>query len=283
MLSLREAGKRMKEKMTSNIKAETKAKAVSVNNGNKPLLSIRGIRKSFDDLKVLCGIDLDVERGDVTAILGPSGSGKTTLLRCINFLEQADGGSMSFGGRSYEFGHVTKREMAVFRKKTGFVFQNYNLFANKTALQNVTEGLIIARKMPKSEAEERGFEALSRVGLSDRKDYYPSQLSGGQQQRVAIARAMATEPEIIFFDEPTSALDPELTGEVLSVMRDLASEGMTMLVVTHEMGFARNVSNKVVFMEHGVIVESGSSREIFEAPKEERTRLFLRNAIESAG
>ena len=267
MLSLREAGDGIKE----------------IRDMDKPLLRVRGIRKSFDDLKVLCGIDLDVERGDVTAILGPSGSGKTTLLRCINFLEQADGGSMSFGGRSYEFGHVTKREMAAFRKKTGFVFQNYNLFANKTALQNVTEGLIIARKMPKSEAEERGLEALSRVGLSDRRDYYPSQLSGGQQQRVAIARAMATEPEIIFFDEPTSALDPELTGEVLSVMRDLASEGMTMLVVTHEMGFARNVSNKVVFMEHGVIVESGSSREIFEAPKEERTRLFLRNAIESAG
>ena len=217
-----------------------------------------------------------MEKGDVIAVLGPSGSGKTTMLRCINFLEEADGGSMLFDGSTYEFGHVSRREQAAFRKRTGFVFQNYNLFLNKTALQNVTEGLIIARKMPRELAEQKGRAALDKVGLSDRYDHYPSQLSGGQQQRVAIARALATDPEIIFFDEPTSALDPELTGEVLAVMRELAEEGMTMLVVTHEMGFARNVSNKVIFMEHGAVVESGSSADIFEAPKEERTREFLR-------
>ena len=243
------------------------------------MLEIKNLKKRFDELEVIKDLSLNVDKGDVTAILGPSGSGKTTLLRCINFLEKADAGSMLFDGKLYEFGKVSKRESAAFRRKTGFVFQNYNLFANKTALQNITEGLIIARRMPKEQAEDIAMKALSKVGLSDRSSYYPSQLSGGQQQRVAIARAMATDPEIIMFDEPTSALDPELTGEVLSVMRDLASEGMTMLVVTHEMGFARNVSNKVVFMEHGIIVESGSSREMFEMPKEERTREFLRDSL----
>ncbi len=240
------------------------------------MLEIKGLRKSYGELEVLKGVDLSVEKGDVIAVLGPSGSGKTTMLRCINFLEEADGGSMIFDGSTYEFGQVSRREQAAFRKRTGFVFQNYNLFLNKTALQNVTEGLIIARKMPRELAEQKGRAALDKVGLSDRYDHYPSQLSGGQQQRVAIARALATDPEIIFFDEPTSALDPELTGEVLAVMRELAEEGMTMLVVTHEMGFARNVSNKVIFMEHGAVVESGSSADIFEAPKEERTREFLR-------
>ena len=240
------------------------------------MLEIKGLRKSYGELEVLKGVDLSVEKGDVIAVLGPSGSGKTTMLRCINFLEEADGGSMIFDGSTYEFGQVSRREQAAFRKRTGFVFQNYNLFLNKTALQNVTEGLIIARKMPRELAEQKGRAALDKVGLSDRYDHYPSQLSGGQQQRVAIARALATDPEIIFFDEPTSALDPELTGEVLAVMRELAEEGMTMLVVTHEMGFARNVSNKVIFMEHGAVVESESSADIFEAPKEERTREFLR-------
>ena len=240
------------------------------------MLEIKGLRKSYGELEVLKGVDLSVEKGDVIAVLGPSGSGKTTMLRCINFLEEADGGSMIFDGSTYEFGQVSRREQAAFRKRTGFVFQNYNLFLNKTALQNVTEGLIIARKMPRELAEQKGCAALDKVGLSDRYDHYPSQLSGGQQQRVAIARALATDPEIIFFDEPTSALDPELTGEVLAVMRELAEEGMTMLVVTHEMGFARNVSNKVIFMEHGAVVESGSSADIFEAPREERTREFLR-------
>ena len=239
------------------------------------MLELQGIKKNFGDLEVLKGIDLTVEQGDVVAILGPSGSGKTTLLRCINFLERAGGGEMVFDGERFDLSRISKKDIARLRQKTAFVFQNYNLFLNKTALQNVTEGLIIGRKMPKSEAEEIGRRMLEKVGMADRSDYYPSQLSGGQQQRVAIARALATQPEIIYFDEPTSALDPELTGEVLAVMRQLAEEGMTMLVVTHEMGFARNVSNKVVFMEHGVVVESGSSQEFFEHPKEMRTRAFL--------
>ena len=239
------------------------------------MLEVKQIRKSFGDLAVLKQVDLQVNKGDVVAILGPSGSGKTTLLRCLNFLENADGGEMDFDGEHVSLGHVSKKDAARLRKKTAFVFQNYNLFRNKTALENVTEGLIIGRKMPKAEAVQIGRQALEKVGLSDREDSYPSQLSGGQQQRVAIARAIATKPEIIYFDEPTSALDPELTGEVLAVMRTLAEEGMTMLVVTHEMGFARNVSNKVVFMEHGVVVESGDSYSFFHSPREERTRSFL--------
>lgn len=240
------------------------------------MLEIKQIRKSFGELEVLKGVDITVEQGDVVAILGPSGSGKTTLLRCINFLENADGGTLIFDRERYELGHVSKKEIARLRKKTAFVFQSYHLFQNKTALQNVTEGLIVARKMPKIEAEEIGRRMLDKVGMSERYDYYPGQLSGGQQQRVAIARALAQSPEIIYFDEPTSALDPELTGEVLSVMRQLADEGMTMLVVTHEMGFARTVSNKVIFMEDGRVVESGSSRKIFDHPGKERTKEFLR-------
>ena len=240
------------------------------------MLEVKQIRKSFGDLEVLKQVDLQVNRGDVVAILGPSGSGKTTLLRCLNFLERADGGELDFDGEHISLGHVSKKDAARLRKKTAFVFQNYNLFRNKTALENVTEGLIIGRKMPKAEAVRTGRQALEKVGLTGRENYYPSQLSGGQQQRVAIARAIATKPEIIYFDEPTSALDPELTGEVLSVMRTLAEEGMTMLVVTHEMGFAQNVSNQVVFMEHGVVVESGDSDSFFHSPREERTRSFLK-------
>ena len=239
------------------------------------MLEVKQIRKSFGDLAVLKQVDLQVNKGDVVAILGPSGSGKTTLLRCLNFLENADGGELDFDGEHISLGHVSKKDAARLRKKTAFVFQNYNLFRNKTALENVTEGLIIGRKMPKAEAVQIGRQALEKVDLSDREDSYPSQLSGGQQQRVALARAIATKPVIIYFDEPTSALDPELTGEVLAVMRTLAEEGMTMLVVTHEMGFARNVSNKVVFMEHGVVVESGDSYSFFHSPREERTRSFL--------
>ena len=240
------------------------------------MLEIQNIRKSFGNLEVLRGVDIRVERGDVAAILGPSGSGKTTLLRCMNFLEKADEGVMIFCWETYAMNRISKKEAAGLRRKTAFVFQNYNLFQNKTALANVTEGLIVARKMPKAEAVEIGKRALDRVGLSDRYDYYPSQLSGGQQQRVAIARGVAAEPEIIFFDEPTSALDPELTGEVLAVMRRLAGDGMTMLVVTHEMSFARTVSNRVIFMENGVIVEEGPSKDFFASPKKERTKAFLR-------
>ncbi len=245
------------------------------------MLEIRNLKKNFGQLEVLRGIDLSVEQGDVVAILGPSGSGKTTFLRCINFLERATDGSLTFDGKSFDLKRISKADILRLRKKTAFVFQNYNLFLNKTALQNVTEGLVIGRKMPRAQAEEIGRRMLDKVGMGDRSGYFPSQLSGGQQQRVAIARALAAEPEIIYFDEPTSALDPELTGEVLSVMRQLAQEGMTMLVVTHEMGFARNVSNKVVFMEHGVVVESGSSHDFFENPQEERTRAFLRSVGEA--
>ena len=240
------------------------------------MLEIKNIKKSFGSLKVLDGVDLKVEKGDVIAILGPSGSGKTTLLRCLNFLEKADEGILTFDGEEYDLPRTSKKAIADLRKKTAFVFQNYNLFENKTALQNVTEGLVIGRKMNKNEAHAIAMKALQKVGLSDRASHYPQQLSGGQQQRVAIARAIATNPKIIFFDEPTSALDPELTGEVLAVMRQLADEGMTMLVVTHEIGFARTVSNRVVFMDGGSIVESGDSRAFFESPREERTRAFLR-------
>lgn len=249
------------------------------------LLEAKNIRKSFDGQDVLKGVDLQVDKGDVVAILGPSGSGKTTLLRCINFLERADGGTLTLDGETFDLPGIGKKDVARLRKKTAFVFQNYNLFRNRTALQNVTEGLIVGRKMPRARAVALGEQALQKVGLLDRRDAYPSQLSGGQQQRVAIARAIATSPAIIYFDEPTSALDPELTGEVLAVMRTLADEGMTMLVVTHEMGFARHVSDKVVFMEHGVVVEAGASAEFFAHPKEERTRAFLQtlNAGQAKG
>ena len=239
------------------------------------MLTVKNIRKEFQGTQILKGISLDVEKGDVVAILGPSGAGKTTLLRCLNFLERADGGEMEFDGQHFQLDRISRKEIAGIRKKTAFVFQNFNLFSNKTALENVTEGLIIARKMPKTQAIEIGTRALAKVGLSDRLDYYPDQLSGGQQQRVAIARAVATDPEIIYFDEPTSALDPELTGEVLEAIRELAAEGRTMLVVTHEVGFARNVSTRTILMEQGQIVEEGSTKQLFENPREERTREFL--------
>ena len=244
------------------------------------MLSIEHIRKSFGGAEVLRDVSLSVNKGDVVAILGPSGSGKTTLLRCLNFLETADGGAMTFDRETFDLARTAKKDIARIRRKTAFVFQNYNLFANKTALQNVTEGLIVARKMDKARAREIGLAMLDKVGLADRAEAYPVELSGGQQQRVAIARALAAEPEIIYFDEPTSALDPELTGEVLAVMRKLAAEGMTMLVVTHEMGFAKNVSSHVVLMEGGVIVEENEPRAFFEHPQQERTRAFLRLLVE---
>ena len=245
------------------------------------MLEIRDVKKSFDGHTVLDGIDLDVAKGDVTAILGPSGSGKTTFLRCLNFLERADSGSLVFDGEPFDLHAAKKAEIARVRKKTAFVFQNYNLFLNKTALQNVTLGLTAGAGMKKDEAEARAIKALEKVGMAEKQSSYPSQLSGGQQQRVAIARALAMEPEIFYFDEPTSALDPELIGEVLTVMRQLAADGMTMLVVTHEMDFARNVSNKVMFMEHGKVVETSPSKQFFEAPSEERAREFIRNILES--
>ena len=243
------------------------------------LLEVRNIKKSYRDKEILKGIDLSMEKGDVTAVLGPSGSGKTTLLRCMNFLEKADSGTFVFDGISYDMGHMKRADISAIRKKTAFVFQNYNLFANKSALANVTLGLTSARKMPKPQAQEIGMKMLQKVGMADYSGYFPVQLSGGQQQRVAIARALATDPEIIYFDEPTSALDPELIGEVLSVMRKLADDGMTMLVVTHEMNFAQNVSNKVVFMSDGQVIETNTSREFFASAQHERTREFLRNIM----
>ncbi len=245
------------------------------------MLEVRNVHKSFDGTEILKGIDLTVDKGDVVAILGPSGSGKTTLLRCINFLERADGGEMVFDGERFDLRTVHRREIARIRRKTAFVFQNYNLFQNKTVLDNVTLGLTTVRRIPREQAKARAMDALVRVGMADKIDSYPSQLSGGQQQRVAIARGLATEPEIIYFDEPTSALDPELIGEVLSVMRKLAEEGMTMLVVTHEMEFARNVSGKVLFMEGGQVIESAPTAEFFAAPKQARSREFIRGILQA--
>ena len=245
------------------------------------MLEIRDVRKSFDGQTVLDGISLDVEKGDVVAILGPSGSGKTTFLRCLNYLGTADSGTMVFDGEPFDLHSAGKAEIARLRRKTGFVFQNYNLFLNKTVLQNVMLGLTSGAGMEKDKAEAIALDMLEKVGMSDKLKSYPSQLSGGQQQRVAIARAMATDPEIIYFDEPTSALDPELIGEVLSVMRDLAESGMTMLVVTHEMDFARNVSSKVMFMEGGKVVEAAPSKQFFEQPEEARAREFIRTILES--
>jgi ABC-type polar amino acid transport system ATPase subunit len=241
------------------------------------LMEVRGLQKKFGTSEILKGIDLTVEKGDVIAVLGPSGSGKTTLLRCLNFLEKSQGGTLDFEGKQYDMANIHSKQIAQIRKHTGFVFQNYNLFANKTALGNVTLGLRLAGGVHKKEAEALGMEMLQKVGMAFYRDYYPVKLSGGQQQRVAIARALAARPDILFFDEPTSALDPELIGEVLRVMRDLAEDGMTMIVVTHELNFARNVSNRVIFMEEGTIVESGDASDFFANPKQERTRSFLAN------
>jgi L-cystine transport system ATP-binding protein len=239
------------------------------------VLKLTNVHKSFDKIEVLKGISLEVEKGNVTAIIGPSGAGKTTLLRCINFLEKADSGHLEFDDLNLDLEKVSKKTMLEIRRKTAFVFQNYNLFANMTALENVMEGLVTARKVPKSEAKDRALKALEKVGLRDKADFYPSSLSGGQQQRVGIARAIAVNPEVILFDEPTSALDPELTGEVLNVIKQLAAEGTTMVIVTHEMSFARDTADKVIFMDKGLIVEEGLPSEIFSSPKEARTRQFL--------
>jgi L-cystine transport system ATP-binding protein len=225
---------------------------------------------------VLQGIDLTIKKGEVVSILGPSGSGKTTLLRCVNFLEKPDEGSVQVGEVQVVANTAKKKEIISLRKQSAMVFQHYNLFAHKTVLENVMEGLIVAKKIKRVEAQKRSEKVLERVGLSAKLHHFPSQLSGGQQQRVGIARALALNPEVILFDEPTSALDPELVGEVLSVIKDIANEGITMLIVTHEMNFAREVSDHVLFMDDGVIVEEGTSFEIFTNPKEERTRKFLK-------
>lgn len=244
------------------------------------MLEIKNVKKSFGKQEVLKDVSLRVEKGDVIVILGPSGSGKTTLLRSLAFLEKADGGVMTLGDKSLDMHNASSKDIAWVRKRTAFVFQNYNLFANKTALENVMLGLTAGRGMKKDEAERIARKALRDVGLEDRMDYYPSRLSGGQQQRVGIARAMAVKPDVIFFDEPTSALDPELVGGVLFVMKKLAEDGVTMIVVTHEMKFAREAASKVIFMDGGVIVEEGDPETVFTHPKEARTRKFLRRILD---
>ena len=239
------------------------------------MLTLKNVCKKFGDNVVLNNVSLEVNQGDVVAILGPSGSGKTTLLRCAGYLTKADSGTLILDDHQYDMKKISSKELREYRQKVGFVFQNFNLYGNKTALGNVTLGLRVAQKMPKAQAEEIGKKLLERVGLADRMDYYPSKLSGGQQQRVAIARALATNPEVVFFDEPTSALDPELTGEVLNVIKQLADEGWTMLVVTHEMEFAKKVATRVVFMEDAKIVEENTAKEFFENPQKERTKEFI--------
>lgn len=245
------------------------------------MLKVSDVHKAFGKNEILKGVDLTVNKGDVVVILGPSGSGKTTLLRTIAFLETADKGELEFDEIKTSLSNAHKNTILDVRKKIGFVYQNYNLFANKTALENVMEGLVVARKVPKDKAKIIAEEALKKVGLLERKGFYPSQLSGGQQQRVGIARAIAYKPDVVLFDEPTSALDPELVGEVLSVIKTLAKEGTTMIVVTHEMSFAEEAATQVVFMDGGVVVEKGTSREIFYTPKEERTKQFLRRVLKT--
>ncbi|MER5402104.1 amino acid ABC transporter ATP-binding protein [Streptomyces sp. NPDC002599] len=250
------------------------------------MVRAEGVRKHFGKLEVLKGIDLTVERGEVCCLLGPSGSGKSTFLRCINHLEKVDGGKLTVNGdlvgyrqqgtRLYE---LREREVAERRRNIGMVFQRFNLFPHMTALENVTEAPLKVAKISKSEAREQAEQLLEQVGLGDRARSYPSQLSGGQQQRVAIARALAMKPQLMLFDEPTSALDPELVGDVLDVMRQLAADGMTMVVVTHEIGFAREVGDTAVFMDNGVVVEAGDPRSVLVAPEQERTRTFLSKVL----
>ncbi|MCZ8521709.1 MULTISPECIES: amino acid ABC transporter ATP-binding protein [Paenibacillus] len=239
------------------------------------MIQLTNIRKAFGRQQVLQGIDLTVQKGDVVAILGPSGSGKTTLLRCINFLEKPDEGNVQIGDFAVDCSQAGKSDILQLRRKTAMVFQHYNLFKHKTVLENVMEGLVVVQKLSKDEARRRSLEVLEKVGLAHKTDAYPSALSGGQQQRVGIARALALNPEVILFDEPTSALDPELVGEVLAVIRRIAKEGVTMIIVTHEMAFARDAASHVIFMDEGVIIEEGKPDELFARPKEERTKQFL--------
>ena len=243
-------------------------------------LFIKDMFKSFGDLAVLKGVCVQVEQGEVLAVLGPSGSGKSTLLRCATFLDRMDSGSIEYFGETaltMKNGEKTSSgDEKRFRHDYGLVFQNFNLFPHWNVMRNLTDAPIKVQHRHPAEVRAEAQQLLERMNLADKGNAYPSELSGGQKQRVAIARALALKPRMLYFDEPTSALDPELTGEVLAVMRSLAGEGRTMLVVTHEMGFARNVSNQVVFMEHGVVVEQGPAKEIFTAPREERTRAFLR-------
>ena len=243
------------------------------------MLEVKDVYKTFSRGYVLKGIDFRVDKGEVVAVIGPSGQGKTTLLRCMSFLEKADKGTIIFDDYTHDMATISQADIKKIRMDMGFVFQSFNLFSNMTAFENVCEGLVTARKMNKDDAGKIAREVLQKVGMLDRADRYPGELSGGQQQRVAIARAIAPNPKVILFDEPTSALDPELTGEVLDVMKKLAQEGTTMVVVTHEMSFARDVAKRVVFVDGGVVVEEGKAKEFFDNPKEERTRQFLKRTM----
>ncbi|WP_236212430.1 L-cystine ABC transporter ATP-binding protein TcyN [Metapseudomonas otitidis] len=242
------------------------------------MITVRNLTKSFKGQAVLKGIDLTIEPGEVVAIIGPSGSGKTTLLRCLNLLEEPDGGTLQLGRIEIDANQPLNQQQWLIRQlrqHVGFVFQNFNLFPHRTALENVIEGPVVVKKEPRERAIARARALLAKVGLAGKEDAYPKRLSGGQQQRVAIARALAMEPDVILFDEPTSALDPELVGEVLTTIRGLAEEKRTMVIVTHEMSFARDVANRAIFIDKGVIVEQGDAKTLFSAPKEERTRQFL--------
>lgn len=240
------------------------------------MIKLEHVQKAFGDKAILKDISLTVPTGSVTVILGPSGSGKTTLLRTINFLGRADGGRLYINENSYDLHGASRKEILAVRRQTAMVFQSYNLFSNMTALQNVMEALVTVQGKKKSEARERARELLQQVGMGEHADKYPAQLSGGQQQRVGIARALAVKPQVILFDEPTSALDPELVGEVLAVIRDVAEKlKVTMIIVTHEIAFAREVADQIVFMEGGMVVESGTPQEVLVRPREERTRAFL--------
>ena len=247
----------------------------------EPVLKVEGLRKSFGDNEVLRSIDLSVAQGGVVALVGPSGSGKTTVLRSLNGLEIPDAGRITFDrGPVVNFGSgASKRELAALRDRSAMVFQHYNLFPHKTVLENVIEGPVQVQRRPKAEAVQEAEELLGRVGLAEKKDQYPHELSGGQQQRVGIVRALALRPTLLLFDEPTSALDPELVGEVLSVIKELADEGWTMVLVTHELAFAREVATEVVFMDGGVVVEHGPPETVLRDPREERTRRFVHRLL----
>ncbi|MDH4617060.1 amino acid ABC transporter ATP-binding protein [Brevibacillus sp. AY1] len=242
------------------------------------MILVRDLYKQFHSLQVLKGLSLSVPKGKVVVIIGPSGSGKTTLLRCLNALEQPNSGTVQIGEVKLDFAQkVDRARIQQLRRQTGMVFQSYNLFPHMTALQNVMEGPVTVKKVEPQKARAKASAVLAKVGLADKEAHYPAQLSGGQQQRVGIARALAMDPQVMLFDEPTSALDPELVGEVLKVMKELAQEGMTMVVVTHEMSFAKEVADEVIFMDQGVIVEQGTPEQLFRNPREERTRQFLQH------
>lgn len=243
------------------------------------MIKVSNLKKQFNGIDVLKDISIDVKPGEVVVILGPSGSGKSTFLRCLNYLEKPDGGTIEIGDAKIVAPKVSKKDIHNLRKQSAMVFQHYNLFNNKTVLQNVTEALIVVKKLSKDEANKIALDALKKVGMLDKKDAYPRTLSGGQMQRVSIARAMAINPNVILFDEPTSALDPELVSEVLSVIKDLAKENRTMVIVTHEMSFAKDVGDRIIFMADGLVVEEGTPDEIFNNPKHDRTKQFLNRFI----